>query len=327
MSENGVNKSKKKGISLGRGISPESLIGVAKAVKSLSDFAAAITPPRSQLIQSAIAIQKLMDEMKISAQQYAEWERHQRGFDMYSLPVEGLYGRVTKGLYDVEDVIDALPEEVDDETEIEPAERQLLLNQIENLKNEVGSLRQQLENAGQSPKGVEVLPFKNKTLVFGQTFRNQEFYATQEYSEMIVLWNTLHKDPTFDLPMEVMRGNTDAIRLWELFAKANNLQFSTSEDIRVIRDEVQRTREAMEVLASQENDKTNIPQIDGRRRGNSGRPHLPADRWAWQQVNEQKRPMNQVYQEWLARDDVVARELQDPKRHFNRITKPNWGIK
>ena len=66
---------------------------------------------------------------------------------------------------------------------------------------------------------------------------------------------------------------------------------------------------------------------DSRQRGKSGRPSLPEDVWAWEQVNKHSRPMNKVYKEWISRDDVQARNLQDPKRQFNRITKPAWRNK
>ncbi len=66
---------------------------------------------------------------------------------------------------------------------------------------------------------------------------------------------------------------------------------------------------------------------DIRRRGKSGRPSLPGDVWAWEQVNKHSRPMNEVYKEWIIRDDVQTRNSQDPNRQFNRITKPAWGNK
>lgn len=65
---------------------------------------------------------------------------------------------------------------------------------------------------------------------------------------------------------------------------------------------------------------------DTRQHGKSGRPNLPGDVWAWEQVNKHSRPMNEVYKEWIIRDDVKVRNLQAPKRQFNRITKPGWGI-
>lgn len=61
-----------------------------------------------------------------------------------------------------------------------------------------------------------------------------------------------------------------------------------------------------------------------RRRGKSGRPNLPEDVWAWEQVNQSRRPLSEVYREWLEREEVRARNLQDAKRQFNRITQPGW---
>ncbi len=66
---------------------------------------------------------------------------------------------------------------------------------------------------------------------------------------------------------------------------------------------------------------------DTRQRGKSGRPHLQEDVWAWEQVNIYNRQRTEVYKEWRERIDVKARNLQDPERQFNRITKPEWGNK
>lgn len=66
---------------------------------------------------------------------------------------------------------------------------------------------------------------------------------------------------------------------------------------------------------------------DDRRRGEPGRRRLPDDLRAWEQVNTHKRPMNDVWSEWLRREGVMNRRLADPKRQFNRITKPEWGQK
>ena len=65
-------------------------------------------------------------------------------------------------------------------------------------------------------------------LVHGELSDNKDFFLTKEYFEMIRLWNTLNKDESFDLPMEVMRDNKDAIRLWKLFTIANNIHISNS---------------------------------------------------------------------------------------------------
>lgn len=66
---------------------------------------------------------------------------------------------------------------------------------------------------------------------------------------------------------------------------------------------------------------------NGRTRGEPGRRHAPDDVWAWEQVNKYKQPMNEVYSAWEEREGVVSRNLADPRRQFNRITKPEWGQK
>jgi len=65
-----------------------------------------------------------------------------------------------------------------------------------------------------------------RIMIYGEIFNNEDFYLTEEYFEMLRLWNRLNKDEYFDLPLEVMRENKDAIRLWELFTIANDIHIS-----------------------------------------------------------------------------------------------------
>ena len=90
-------------------------------------------------------------------------------------------------------------------------------------------------------------------------------------------------------------------------------------------EEIQSYARIERLLRSADAEEPRRSRREGRQRGMSGRPNLPADIWAWLQVNQHQRPMNEVYKEWLARSDVCERDLQDPKRQFNRITKPEWG--
>lgn len=78
---------------------------------------------------------------------------------------------------------------------------------------------------------------------------------------------------------------------------------------------------------------TRIPQSQSRqteaervivKRRTGGRPHLADDMWAWEQVNSIGREPSEVYQEWLQREGVQARNLIDSQRQFKRITKPDW---
>jgi len=75
------------------------------------------------------------------------------------------------------------------------------------------------------------------TLVTGHEFPNKDFNYTEEYFELQRLWNTHNRDPLFNLPMEVLRGDRDAIRIWELFAKANNIN-QASRDIREMQSQM-----------------------------------------------------------------------------------------
>ncbi len=59
-----------------------------------------------------------------------------------------------------------------------------------------------------------------------------------------------------------------------------------------------------------------------RKHGKSGRPDLKEDTWAWKQVFEQKRDMNEVYQEW--RKKAEERNLVDPERQFKKIMSDDW---
>lgn len=56
------------------------------------------------------------------------------------------------------------------------------------------------------------------------------------------------------------------------------------------------------------------------KRGSPGRPSLPEDLHAWNQVNL-GRLVNEVYEEWINSEEVQKRKLQDPKRHFERFIK------
>jgi hypothetical protein len=57
----------------------------------------------------------------------------------------------------------------------------------------------------------------------------------------------------------------------------------------------------------------------------AGRPHLDDDVWAWKQIHKRKRdPFPDVYEEWLQREGVISRNLEDPKRQFKRFLDPNW---
>ncbi len=60
-----------------------------------------------------------------------------------------------------------------------------------------------------------------------------------------------------------------------------------------------------------------------------GRPSFVEDKWAWHEVNIEKRPKNEVFIEWLQKINVnpVRSNMVDPKRQFNRIIKPSWGNK
>jgi len=81
--------------------------------------------------------------------------------------------------------------------------------------------------------------------------------------------------------------------------------------------------EVMPVQAAQ----SDMLRLATKQRGKSGRPHLQGDIWAWEQVTTYNRPRTEVYKEWLEREDVKARNLQDPERQFDRITKSEWGNK
>jgi len=87
--------------------------------------------------------------------------------------------------------------------------------------------------------------------------------------------------------------------------------------------------EAANLLNANQSTSEDVVEVinKARQQGKSGRPHLPEDVWAWEQVNIYNRPSNEVYKEWHGREDVQARDLQDSKRQFNRIIKPEWGNK
>ena len=58
----------------------------------------------------------------------------------------------------------------------------------------------------------------------------------------------------------------------------------------------------------------------------SGRPHKKDDEWAWAQVNIFGHSKAEIYPRWLARiEDDRERKIEEPDKHFNRITKREWG--
>jgi len=73
-------------------------------------------------------------------------------------------------------------------------------------------------------------------------------------------------------------------------------------------------------------DQNNRSRLDTNLRKDSklkgGRPSHKEDIWAWEQINIINRPKSSVYSEWLSKKN---RHLEDPKRHFDRIIKHDWG--
>lgn len=62
---------------------------------------------------------------------------------------------------------------------------------------------------------------------------------------------------------------------------------------------------------------------DIRLRGKPGRKHYEEDITAWKQVNEEHKPIHEVYKYWIENNGRET-ALIDPKRQFNRIINPNW---
>lgn len=58
-----------------------------------------------------------------------------------------------------------------------------------------------------------------------------------------------------------------------------------------------------------------------RKKNNPGRPHLPDDEWAWEQVFILQRNPAEVYNEWIERPGVVDRNLVLPRRQWDAILK------
>jgi hypothetical protein len=69
--------------------------------------------------------------------------------------------------------------------------------------------------------------------------------------------------------------------------------------------------------------------LETQKRGKSGRSGFKDDLWAWEQVNRDNRPKNDVFKEWIEKIKADPRRcnMVDPKRQFNRITSPMWGNK
>ena len=94
-----------------------------------------------------------------------------------------------------------------------------------------------------------------RLMVHGEIFKNEDFYFTKEYFEMMRLWNKLNQDQYFGLGVEVMRENPDAIRLWELFTVANDIHiidFTKSKVIRISKRGPQRYSDKEKLTALQD---------------------------------------------------------------------------
>jgi len=65
-----------------------------------------------------------------------------------------------------------------------------------------------------------------------------------------------------------------------------------------------------------------------RPRGKSGRPHLPDDEWAWEQIHLARRSTSEIKREWLQRikADPTRMNNLDLEGQFKRIKKLSWGL-
>ncbi len=95
------------------------------------------------------------------------------------------------------------------------------------------------------------------TLAAGDTFKNKDFNLSEQYTELIRLWNRLYRDPHFDLAMEVMRENPEAVRLWELLTIANNIHVNKSDDLNLIKKEIKQAKKVIESLTINDDGESN----------------------------------------------------------------------
>ena len=163
MSEN-EDKPKQKGIQLGRGLDPSSLTSIARMAVKLQESARLISTYQPEIIKHAIAAAKIIKDAEAIMGRSAALSLYAPNFSRTS----GLYGEITKGLYDVEEVIDVIPEELEDESsEIQPAVKQELLGQIREMKNELNSLRQRMETLEQEKsKKIDSIEYPNSVAHF-----------------------------------------------------------------------------------------------------------------------------------------------------------------
>lgn len=55
-----------------------------------------------------------------------------------------------------------------------------------------------------------------------------------------------------------------------------------------------------------------------------GRRHFEDDIWAHNELRSHPEKQPEIYQSWLNRPGVRARDLKDPKRHFRKIIRADW---
>ena len=69
-----------------------------------------------------------------------------------------------------------------------------------------------------------------------------------------------------------------------------------------------------------------VEKLLEKRKGKPGRPHIPEDIWAWEQVFIECRPQKDVYSDWVEKvsNNPNRKHNVQNDRQFKRIMKPGW---
>lgn len=187
-----------------------------------------LTTPGSEISRAAATLKQMTDGMENTYKNMGQ-VMNLGVISMVNSPIYEYLKTHPRILANVKEDIEILePQILEDESlEISQDEREQFRNVIKELKEKISFIDQRIETLEHKEKSdTKLIHYPRPTMATGDMNRNNDFYLTEEYFELMRLWNTLSYEEYSDLPMEVRRGNKKAIRLWELFTIANNIHIS-----------------------------------------------------------------------------------------------------
>jgi len=93
-----------------------------------------------------------------------------------------------------------------------------------------------------------------------------------------------------------------------------------NKKLKAIQEQTEAMRE-LKMLLNQQLASQTTPHEETKGRKLPGRPRMPDDLWAIEEV-KMGRDRSKVEHDWMLREGVKARNLVDPHSHFNRLFRP-----